>query len=103
MGSIPFKSGPESGNLVTPKRYKTAKMALEREMASPSVSSAISARFCGGEGVDVMMRNLRGTTNCGLRLLYELPVHLQRLPRAQTIFSFNYFMVSPYFIVCTRL
>jgi hypothetical protein len=37
-----------------------------------------------------MMRNLRGTTNCGLRLLYELPVHLQRLPRAQTIFSFNY-------------
>jgi hypothetical protein len=90
MGSIPFKSGPESGNLVTPKRYKTAKMALEREMASPSVSSAISARFCGGEGVDVMMRNLRGTTNCGLRLLYELPVHLQRLPRAQTIFSFNY-------------
>ena len=50
MGSIPFKSGPESGNLVTPKRYKTAKMALEREMAS--VSSATSARFCGGDGVD---------------------------------------------------
>ena len=31
-----------------------------------------------------MMRNLRGTTNCGLRLLYELPVHLQRLPSTLT-------------------
>jgi hypothetical protein len=37
-----------------------------------------------------MMRNLRGTTNCGLRWLYELPVHLQRLPRAQTIFILIY-------------
>ena len=29
---------------------------------------------------------IRRTTNCEPKFLYELPVHLQWLPRAQTIF-----------------
>ena len=35
--------------------------------------------------------NLRSSTDCREMCLHELPVHLQRLPRAQTIFN----MVSP--------
>ena len=76
-----------------PKTYKTALRSPEATIFStagapkdrhryrrPSVN-----RFCSGREL-IWCGKSAEKTNCVPRFLYELPVHLQRLPRAKTIF-----------------